>query len=571
MRILLKSLALTSLLTCGLLTGCGSGGGGGSRAATVAPSQSTSATVATFSLTALTPAQGSDQGNVEVTLTGSGFGPGLAITFDGFAATSVVVVTSETAVCRTPGHPIGTVNVSLSQGLSKSAVLPAAFEFTTTRIQRQGVLDTTFAGQGFFTRDERGTGTSASTEYLYGVTTDNQGRILAVGESGLGRPGINRDMVILRFLEDGAPDPSFGLNGRVTHAGAAGGSGAWDKGEAIAVDALGRIVVSGRSYNLGSPGNADLTVWRYLDNGTLDPSFNGQGFLVQDNAAGGNGWDNGQALALDSLGRIVVAGYSSLPLKAGQGIRDRQAAVWRILENGSFDPTFGAQGVRILTSTTSDEAFGVAIDSRGGILVAGEVGNGTAQDVALWRLDDLGNLDAAFGLNGRATHHNAAGGASSDAGYALALDLQDRALVAGRSVVAGGGTAMVVWRFGVMGALDTSFAGRGFALLDDPGGTAGTSETAYGIAVEPVSGSIVVVGNAPGPATVDATIWQLLPDGALDTSFGTQGVFQHDGAAGAQRTDQARALTLDDTGRVIVVGTSWSLAGDTDFAIWRLR
>jgi uncharacterized delta-60 repeat protein len=571
MRYPFPTLACGALLGCAVLTGCGSGGGsGGSSAATVASTQSNVATVGTFSLTALTPPQGSDQGDVEVTLTGSGFGSNLAVSFGGLPATNVVVVSSNTLLCRTPAHAPGVVGVSLSQG-AQQATLPGAFEYTATRAQRSGTLDLSFAAQGYVTRDERGTNTRSSTDYLYGVTTDSLGRIVAVGESSLGRGGTNRDMVILRYLEDGTPDPTFGTQGRVTHAGAAGGVDAWDKGEAVAIDALGRIVVCGRSYNLGSPGNADLTVWRYLDDGTLDTSFNGQGFFVQDSAAGGQGWDNGQAVVIDALGRIVIAGYSSLPLGNGQALRDRQAVVWRLTEAGRLDATFGRLGVSILNSSTSDEAFGVALDSQGGIVVAGEIDGGTSQDVAVWRLDDTGVLDQNYGLNGRATHHGAAGGAGADAGYALALDDQDRALVAGRSVATGRGTAMTVWRFLPTGGLDTSFGGQGFALLDDPGGTVGAIDTSYGIAVEPGSGSIVVVGNAPGATNLDATVWQLLPDGAMDSGFGTAGVFQHDNAAGGQRTDQARAVTLDAQGRAVVVGTSWSANGDSDFAIWRIR
>lgn len=572
MKIPFSTLACGALLGCAALTGCGgSGGGGRSGAATVAATQSNTAPVGSFGLTSLTPVQGSDQGDTEVTLSGSGFGANLAVSFGGLPATDVVVVSSSTAVCRTPANAAGSVDVSLSQGLTQQATLAGGYEYTATQPQRTGTLDLSFAAQGYVTRDERGLGTSASTEYLYGVTTDGLGRIVAVGESSLGRGGTNRDMVILRYLEDGTPDPTFGTQGRVTHAGAAGGVGAWDKGEAVAIDALGRIVVCGRSYNQGSPGNADLVVWRYLDDGTLDTSFNGQGFFVQDSAAGGQGWDNGQAIVIDPLGRIVIAGYSSLPLGNGQALRDRQAVVWRLTEAGRLDATFGRLGIAILGSSTSDEAFGVALDSQGGIVVAGEIDGGTNQDVAIWRLDDSGILDPNYGINGRATHHGAAGGGGADAGYALALDAQDRALVAGRSVATGRGTAMAVWRFLPDGNLDTSFGGQGFALLDDPGGTLGATDTAYGIAVERSSGSIVVVGNAPGANSIDATVWQLLPDGAMDSSFGTAGVFQHDSAAGGQRTDQARAVTLDAQGRAVVVGTSWSANGDSDFAIWRIR
>ena len=569
MRAPILTLSLTCLLLGGL-SGCG-GSGGPRSASSAAGITSNTASVSTFALTSLAPSNGSERGGVEVTLRGAGFGPGLSVAFDGVAARDVVVVSSETVVCKTPAHALGLVDVELTQG-PRSAALPAGFEFTQAPSDRAGILDPTFAGRGFTTRDERGNGTSASYDYLYGVTSDALGRVVAVGESSLGRGGgTNRDLVVLRYLPDGTPDASFGSGGRVTHAGAAGGLNDWDKGEAVAIDSLGRIVVCGRSYNLGTPGDADLAVWRFLDNGSLDLSFAGRGFVTQDSAAGGRGWDSGQALAIDALGRIVIAGYSSLPLQAGQVLRDRQAVVWRLLTDGRFDGSFGPAGTRVLTSATSDEAWGVALDASGRVFVAGQVGSGAAQDVGLWCLEDNGTLDLTFGQGGRATHHDAAGGAGADAGLALALDAQGRALVAGRSVVAGGGTAMVVWRFNPVGALDLSFGGRGFALLDDPGGTPNAGDVAYGIAVAPLSGEIVVAGNAIGQNGFDATVWQLLPDGTTDARFAQGGVFQHDDAAGGQGTDQVRGLTLDADGRIVLVGSSSPGSGDADFALWRLR
>lgn len=64
-----------------------------------------------------------------------------------------------------------------------------------------------------------------------------------------------------------------------------------------------------------------MVIWRYNDDGTLDTSFNGQGWvvdadvgsgglLVHDNAAGGGGDDQGLGVALDGSGRVVVVGDS---------------------------------------------------------------------------------------------------------------------------------------------------------------------------------------------------------------------------------------------------------------------
>ena len=59
-------------------------------------------------------------------------------------------------------------------------------------------------------------------------------------------------------------------------------------------------LVAGRSRNIA--GNADMVVWRFNANGTIDTGFDGDGIVVQNNAAGGNADDIGNAIAIDAQG-----------------------------------------------------------------------------------------------------------------------------------------------------------------------------------------------------------------------------------------------------------------------------
>src|SRR5262245_50697337 len=83
-------------------------------------------------------------------------------------------------------------------------------------------------------------------------------------------------------------------------------------GKSVAVQTDGKIVVAGYA----GVGRADqIALVRYNADGTLDTSFNGTGKIT---TAVGEGDCKAEGLALQSDGKIVVAGYSFKP-----GGRDR--------------------------------------------------------------------------------------------------------------------------------------------------------------------------------------------------------------------------------------------------------
>lgn len=118
------------------------------------------------------------------------------------------------------------------------------------------------------------------------------------------------------------------------------------------------------------------------DSGTLDVTFNGKGYFTHDSAAGGNDNDDGQAVAVQSDGKMIVAGYS---VNANSDM-----AVWRLNTDGSLDATFGTNGYFTHDNaagglTDSDQGYAIALQSDGKILVAGVSANGFS-DMAVWRL-----------------------------------------------------------------------------------------------------------------------------------------------------------------------------------------
>jgi uncharacterized delta-60 repeat protein len=123
------------------------------------------------------------------------------------------------------------------------------------------------------------------------ATQQSDGKLVAAGF--VGEPA---DFAVARYLPDGQPDPTFGVDGRrVTSLGLD-----IDGARGVAVDAGGRLVVAGMAGAV-----ADTALVRYRSDGSLDPDFAGDGVLVSPFGAGP---DYANAVALQPDGRIVAAG-----------------------------------------------------------------------------------------------------------------------------------------------------------------------------------------------------------------------------------------------------------------------
>ena len=157
-------------------------------------------------------------------------------------------------------------------------------------------------------------------EAVYGIGIDPSGRILATGHASV-LSQSRWEMLLWALDPSGTLDASFGTGGVTSASGAAGG-GTLDFGMALAIDGLGRTLVTGSSGSSGV--DQDMAIWRHDSSGAPDLTFGTGGSVVHDSAAGGAWHDGGRDITLDAAGRILVAGVSSRGSSA-----DNDMVVWR--------------------------------------------------------------------------------------------------------------------------------------------------------------------------------------------------------------------------------------------------
>ena len=421
------------------------------------------------------------------------------------------------------------------------AVSGANVTDVTVLCHDSGSFDSSFDEDGVFTHHNAAGG--YGSDYGHAVTLQPDGKILVAGSSVGGTPG----MALWRLLPDGSLDTTFGENGIFVHQN----DGSCDA-LGVAIQADGKIVVAG--HIASKEGNPDMAVWRFRPDGKLDNTFDGDGVFTHHNAAGGNRSDYGRAIALQANGKIIVAGHSH----NANGNPDM--ALWRLNADGSLDTTFGENGIVTHHKHGADYGHSVAIQGDGKIVVAGS-SVGVKTGMAFWRFEKDGSPDITFNKIGRSAYGN-------DYGRAVTVQPDGKILIAGHRQNAAGDLDMAVWRFGPDGTPDTAFGGDGMATQHNAAGGNG-SDYAHAMALQP-DGRIIVAGysrNAEG--NLDMALWRLRTNGTPDTALDTDGVVTHHNAAGGGGSDYAHAVALQPDGKIVIVGTSLGNK-NPDTAIWRI-
>lgn len=382
-----------------------------------------------------------------------------------------------------------TTLVVLAASLLASALAQAA----------PGDLDPTFSGDGMQTADFAVADVALQAD-------DGKSKIVVVG-------GAGGDFALARYNPDGSLDRTFSGDGMQTTDFA----GVSDAAAGVAVQADGKIVAVGR-------GGGAFALARYNADGSLDPTFAGDGKQTTDFGGGGG---EARSVAVQADGRIVVAGGGGGAL-----------ALARYTSDGSLDPTFSSDGKQ---TAADPSGWDVALQSDGKIVVVGGSG-----DFVVLRFNTDGAPDPTFSGDGRQTTDIDGG----DQATGVAIQPDGKIVAAGS---AGSWLYFALARYSADGSLDPTFSGDG-EQIPIFGGTL-WGEYATTVAVQP-NGKIVAVGHCcDTDLGGDFALARLNGDGSLDASYAGDGRQATDFGGG---NDGALAVTIQADGNIVAAGTGAS-------------
>jgi uncharacterized delta-60 repeat protein len=377
-----------------------------------------------------------------------------------------------------------------------------------------------------------------STDLAQAVAIQADGKLVVVGQTYQNNDFSGEDFVVTRYNTDGTLDNTFGSRGKV-HTDFPGLAAV---PSSVVIQPDGKIVVAGGAFPLFTfLGNFELV--RYNSNGLLDTSF-GNGGIVTTTFPEGS---YASAVALQPDGKIVAAGTLFVDFIPGEP-SNTDFALARYNTDGSLDTTFGSAGT---VSTdffgNEDDAFSVLIQPDGKIVAVGSANNpATFYDFAAVRYLSNGTIDTTFGVAGKAS--NDFGVAGFDRAQSAVLQADGRIVAAGFAISQNGGVQnFAVARYTSNGVLDTTFSRDGMTQID----FGSCCQSAYKVLLQS-DGKIVTVGYANTESSdSDFLLARLSSRGTLDSAFGVGGKVR---TSFGDLNGGANGAALQADGKIVAVG-----------------
>ena len=343
------------------------------------------------------------------------------------------------------------------------------------------------------------------------------------------------------YSQPGTLDPKFASNGVYYD------SFSIATNKAALLQSNGKIVLGG----YGSEGSqTGFFLKRLTEKGLTDSSFGNYGTKVIDIAF----FDEVTSLALQADGKIVAVGSSYLFFVRDEDFKvfyNMNFSITRILPNGDIDSSFGDNGIVQTDFGGVEEAYSVAIQKDGKILVGGSTGalppSQNVPKFLLVRYLPDGKIDSTFGVKGKvSTIFNS----STDDIIKKVLCLTDGSiLVCGtingaRGINDSGDFALAKYlsngdldeSFGTGGKVTTSMNRTGSLLMD---------------AILLKEGKILTSGvtNYGNDSKIRPVLVQYNTDGSIDSEFGVQGIQEIIFSDGKS---EGRSIASQHNGKIIM-------------------
>ncbi|MBK8499992.1 MAG: hypothetical protein IPL52_14510 [Flavobacteriales bacterium] len=322
---------------------------------------------------------------------------------------------------------------------------------------------------------------------------------------------------VVRYLQDGTMDGSFGIDGVAS----ANGPGGWGR-RSVAVRPDGRIAVLRQDFN----------VVQFNENGELDSLFGVNGTTTIDVTAD---YNYSHSMAMQQDGKLLLIGRTDSP----QGFL---VTIIRVTEEGLLDTGFGSGGVVSFADSGLSQGRDIVVQDDGKVVALCWSNSGTF----VLRYMVNGALDTSFGIGGQALVADLTMSA-----WAIAMQAD------GRIVVGGGGDGFIIARLNTDGTPDLAFGNQGMAYSDPVSWSSGM---AFALAVQ-ADGSLLQAGMDDNAFAMV----RYLPDGSVDQGFGNDGVVLTDVAADA---DGCWDMTLQPDGKILLSGNA-TVNGSYRFVLLR--
>lgn len=297
---------------------------------------------------------------------------------------------------------------------------------------------------------------------------------------------------------------------------------------AVALEPNGKILVAGTAGGTATGGFVEFGLAQFSANGLPDSTFGTGGVAMTNFTAG---IDSPSAFLLQPNGQILMGGF-----KDGGRHTPGSLSLVRFNSDGTLDPTFGTDGVALVTPPPTVGPDALALLSSGDYLAVGQSGAGvigkvvefTSTGVLLPALATVGTVTASSPL------------AAFEPQPTIFASNGDYLVAQARPT---GGVNnhtfdVEVRLFGETGVLDSGFSSTPFEFGTDP------RSTPQALAVQK-NGQVVVAGD--GLARLDT-------NGELDTTFGNGGSLTVNNTVNALLIDRnGDILAIEPTGNDGVV------------------